>query len=95
MFEVMANKSLREYSALTPDNIRTGPTVAVGDAAFELKPVLINMVQAGWSGLSASHSPHATCDFLVIGVLYSISNLYKPFSVSCYTFRKKGLHHPQ
>jgi hypothetical protein len=45
-FEVMANKSLREYSAPTPDNIRTGPTVAAGDAAFELKPTLINMVQA-------------------------------------------------
>jgi hypothetical protein len=45
-FEVMANKSLREYSASTPDNIRTGPTVVVGDAAFELKPALINMVQA-------------------------------------------------
>jgi hypothetical protein len=46
VFEVVANKSLREYSAPTPDNIRTGPTVAVGNAAFELKPVLINMVQA-------------------------------------------------
>jgi hypothetical protein len=45
-FEVMANKSLREYSAPTPDNIRTGPTVAIGNATFELKPALINMVQA-------------------------------------------------
>jgi hypothetical protein len=44
-FEVMANKSLHEYSALTPDNIRTGPKIVVGDAAFELKPALINMVQ--------------------------------------------------
>jgi hypothetical protein len=44
-FEVMANKSLREYSAPTPDNIRAGPTVT-GDDAFELKPALINMVQA-------------------------------------------------
>jgi hypothetical protein len=42
----MANKSLREYSAPTPDNIRTIPTVAIGDAAFELKSALINMVQA-------------------------------------------------
>jgi hypothetical protein len=45
-FEVMENKSLREYSAPTPDNIRTGQTVTVGDAAFELKPVLTTMVQA-------------------------------------------------
>jgi hypothetical protein len=42
----MANKSLREYSAPTPDNIRTGPAVVVGDAAFELKLALINMVQS-------------------------------------------------
>jgi hypothetical protein len=41
-FEVMANKSLREYFAPT----RTGPTVVVGNAAFELKPTLINMAQA-------------------------------------------------
>jgi hypothetical protein len=46
MFEVMANKSLREYSAPTSDNIRTGPTVVVGNAAFELRPTMINMVQA-------------------------------------------------
>jgi hypothetical protein len=42
----MANKCLCEYSAPTPDIIRTGSTVAVGDAAFELKPALINKVQA-------------------------------------------------
>jgi hypothetical protein len=41
-----ANKSLREYSASTLNNIRTGPTVAVGNATSELKPALINMVQA-------------------------------------------------
>jgi hypothetical protein len=45
-FEVMANKSLREYSAPTPDNICTGLIVVVGNVAFELKPALINMVQA-------------------------------------------------
>jgi len=46
LFEVMANKTLREYSAPTTANIRTGPTVDVGDKAFELKPALINMVQS-------------------------------------------------
>jgi hypothetical protein len=45
-FEVMADKSLCEYSAPTSDNIHTGPTIAVRDAAFELNPALINMVQA-------------------------------------------------
>ena len=42
----MAQKSLREFSALIIANIRTGPEVNVGDNGFELKPALINMVQA-------------------------------------------------
>ena len=42
----MANKTLREFSAPTTANIRTGPNVNVGDGGFELKPALINMVQA-------------------------------------------------
>ena len=45
-FKAMANKTLREFSAPTTTNIRTGPTVNVGDNGFELKPTLINMVQA-------------------------------------------------
>jgi hypothetical protein len=42
----MANKSLREFSAPTTANIHTGPEVNVGENGFELKPALINMVQA-------------------------------------------------
>jgi hypothetical protein len=45
-FEAMANKSLHEFSALTTANICTRPEVNVGENGFELKPVLINMVQA-------------------------------------------------
>jgi hypothetical protein len=45
-FEAMANKSLREFSAPTTANIRNGPKVNVGENGFELKPALINMVQA-------------------------------------------------
>ena len=45
-FEAMADKTLCEFSAPTTTNIRTGPNVNVGDDGFELKPVLINMVQA-------------------------------------------------
>jgi hypothetical protein len=41
----MANKSLREFSAPTTDNIRTRPAADI-DWPFELKPALINMVQA-------------------------------------------------
>jgi hypothetical protein len=44
-FEAMADRSLREFSAPTTTNIRTGPTINVGDNKFELKQALINMVQ--------------------------------------------------
>ena len=45
-FKAMADKILREFSAPTTSNIRTGPAVNIGDNAFELKLALINMVQA-------------------------------------------------
>ena len=45
-FQAMADKTLHEFSAPTTANIWTGPTVNVGDNGFELKPALINMVQA-------------------------------------------------
>ena len=45
-FESMADRTLHEFSIPTSANIRTGPTVNVGDNGFELKPALINMVQA-------------------------------------------------
>jgi hypothetical protein len=44
-FHAMMNKSLREFSASTTANIRTGPAAEI-EQNFELKPVLINMVQA-------------------------------------------------
>jgi hypothetical protein len=42
----MANKTLRKFSAQTTANIRTRPQNDVGENGFELKPALINMVQA-------------------------------------------------
>ena len=42
----MADRTLREFTAPTTTNIRTRPTVNVGNNGFELKPALINMVQA-------------------------------------------------
>jgi hypothetical protein len=42
----MADKTLHEFSAPTTANIHTRPAVDVGDNGFELKPALINMVQA-------------------------------------------------
>ena len=44
-FEAMVNKSIREFSAPTMDNIRTGPVAEI-DGNFELKPGLINIVQS-------------------------------------------------
>jgi hypothetical protein len=46
VFEAMANKTLREFFAPTTANIRTRPAVNVEEEGFELKPALINMVQA-------------------------------------------------
>ena len=46
VFEAMTDKTLCEFSAPTTANIHTGPTTNVGDNGFELKPALINMVQA-------------------------------------------------
>ena len=45
-FKAMANRILRDFFAPNTANIRTGPIVNVGDNGFELKPALINMVQA-------------------------------------------------
>ena len=46
MFEDMAEKTLRVFSAPTTANIRIGPAVNTGENEFELKPPLITMVQA-------------------------------------------------
>ena len=45
-FDVMADKTLCEFFASTTTNIHTGLAVNVEDNGFELKPALINMVQA-------------------------------------------------
>ena len=42
----MAEKTLREFSVPSTDNVATGPNINVGDVNFELKSNLINMVQA-------------------------------------------------
>ena len=44
--EAMADKTLREFSAPSTENIRTGPTLRTTNLEFEHKPSLINMVQA-------------------------------------------------
>ena len=42
----MADKTLREFSAPSTENIRTRPTLRTTNLEFELKPIPINMVQA-------------------------------------------------
>jgi hypothetical protein len=42
----MAEKTLLEFSAPSIGNIHTGPKLLTNNLEFELKPSLINMVQA-------------------------------------------------
>jgi hypothetical protein len=42
----MAEKTLREFSAPSTENIHVEPTLDTNNHEFELKPSLINMVQA-------------------------------------------------
>jgi hypothetical protein len=42
----MAERTIREFSPPSNTNVPTGPNVIVGEGNFELKPALINMVQA-------------------------------------------------
>jgi hypothetical protein len=42
----LAEGTIREFSAPSNTNVPTGPTTTVGDRNFELKPALVNMVQA-------------------------------------------------
>ena len=46
ILEAMAEKTLREFSVPTTDNVATSPNINVGDVNFELKSSLINMMQA-------------------------------------------------
>jgi hypothetical protein len=42
----MAEKTLQEFFAPSPGNIRVGPTLQTDNLEFELQPSLINLVQA-------------------------------------------------
>ena len=44
--EAMAEKTFREFSVPSTDNLATSPNINVRDVNFELKSSLINMVQA-------------------------------------------------
>jgi hypothetical protein len=42
----MAQNTISDFSTLLATHVAMGPQVDLGDAQFELKPALINMVQA-------------------------------------------------
>jgi hypothetical protein len=75
-FEAMANKTLHEFFAPTMANICTGLMVDIGDNAFELKPALINMVQASQSCGKAHEDASAHLQhFLEIGSMFAIKGV--------------------
>ena len=43
--EVIAQKTIAEFSSPSADFVAVGPNLNLGDVTFELKPTLINMVQ--------------------------------------------------
>jgi len=76
-FEVMVNKSIREFSAPTTDNIRTGPAAEIDDN-FELKPGLINMVQSNqFCGKAHEDTSAHLQHFLEICSTFTISGVPK------------------
>jgi hypothetical protein len=77
-FEAMANKSLGEFSAPTIAHIRTRPEVNVGENGFELKPALINMVQANQFSRKAHEDASAHLQhFLEICSTFTIKGVTK------------------
>jgi hypothetical protein len=63
----MAEKTLREFSTPSTENIRTRPTLKTNNLEFELKPSLINMVQATpFSGKAHEDASAHLQDFLEI-----------------------------
>ena len=72
----MANKTLREFSALSTENIRIGPTLKTNNLEFELKPSLINMVQATpFSGKAHEYASAHLQNFLEISNTVVIKNV--------------------
>jgi hypothetical protein len=74
----MANKSLYEFSTPTIANIRTRPEVNVEDNGFEIKPALINMVQASQFSRKAHEDASAHLQhFLEICSTFTIKGVTK------------------
>jgi hypothetical protein len=71
----MADKSLREFLAPTTANIRTEHTVEI-EQNFELKPALINMVQASqFCGKAHEDASAHLQHFLEICITFTIKDV--------------------
>ena len=90
VLEVMAEKTLREFSVPSTDNVATGPNINVGDVNFELKSSFINMVQASPFGGKPNEDTNAhlqnfleLCDtFVIWGIAADVVKLRLfPFSL--------------
>mgnify|MGYP006951337520 CR=1 FL=1 len=76
VFEVMSEKTLWEFSALTAENIRNGPILRTENIEFELKQSLINMVQAiQYSGKANEDASTHLQDFMEIGNTIAIERV--------------------
>jgi hypothetical protein len=72
----MANKTLCELSAPSTDNILMGPTLKTNNLEFELKPSLINMVQATpFSGKAHEDASAHLQNFLEISSIVVIKDV--------------------
>jgi hypothetical protein len=72
----MADKTLREFFAPSTENIHTGRTQYTDNLEFELKPSLINMVQAtSFSGKAHEDACAHLQNFLEISSTVVIKNI--------------------
>jgi hypothetical protein len=82
--EVMAKKTLCEFSAPSTENIHTGPTLKTNNLEFELKPSLINMVQATqFSGKAHEDASAHLQNFLKISGTIVIKDVAQDIILLC------------
>jgi hypothetical protein len=83
-FEAMANKTLREFSALTTENIHTRPQVNVGEDGFDLKPMLTTMEQASqFCGKAHEDASAHLQHFLEIDSTFTIKGVTRDAILLC------------
>ena len=74
--EVIAQKTIAEFSSPSADFVAVGPNLNLGDVTFELKPTLINMVQANpFCGKPHEDSNDHLQHFLEVCNTFTIKNV--------------------